>query len=305
MALPDSSFGERLRAAREAQGVTLESIADQTRVSVRLLRAIETEKFDELPGGVFNIAFVRQYAHHAGLDEDAVVDEFKQLTQPVASSITLEDLPDDRGASLIEGIIERAREYQVTAPIIMTVLLAFVAGAVILAQWDWDSGFSALSETVLGEDWESGGEATTRPTSAPAESAGVVPYVEPKPVKALQVELRMTATVWIRAVADGERVFQRTFRSGDHQSVEADENVHLLVGNAGGVALSLNGDAMPPVGRSGQVRRVLLTKRGMEILQPPAKDGGGSDSQRAPQVQASTASSGGRPALARSVTPSN
>jgi len=304
MALPNSGFGERLRAERESHGVTLEEIAARTRVSVRLLRSIETEKFGELPGGLFNVAFVRQYARHAGLDEDAVVAEFKQLTQPVEVAIMPEALPEDRGASFVEGFIERARQYQVTPPIIMTVVLALVAGAVIFAQWDWNSGFSALSETVLGEDWRSD-EATAAPAvSAPATSASAVPYVEPKPVKAVHVELSMTDTVWIRAVADGQRIFQRTFRSGDSESVEADQTVLLLVGNAGGVAVSLNGDGMPPVGLPGQVRRVLLTERGMEILQPPKEDGE-SDSQRPPQVQASNELLDGRPALAHGVRPSN
>jgi hypothetical protein len=132
----------------------------------------------------------------------------------------------------------------------------------------------------------------------------VTPYVEPKPVKAVHVELSITDTVWIRAVADGQRVFQRTFRSGDSQSVEADQHVLLLVGNAGGVAVSLNGNSMPPVGLAGQVRRVLFTEQGMEILQPP-KDDGESDSPRPPQVQASSTLLDGRPALARGATPSN
>lgn len=302
MVSPNPNFGERLRAERETRGVTLEEIADRTRVSVRLLRSIETEKFDELPGGIFNIAFVRQYAHYAGLDEDAVVEEFKRLTQPAEAAIVPELRPEDRGATLVEGVVERAQQYQVTAPIVLTLLLALVAGAVIFAQWDWDSGFSAMSETILGEDWESDGATTT--TASTPTNAGVTPYVEPKPVKAVHVELSMTATVWIRAIADGRRVFQRTFRSGDSESVEADENVHLLLGNAGGVAVSLNGDAQPPVGTSGQVRRVVLTKRGMEILQPPSK-GGESDSPRTPQVQASMGPSGGASALARGVTPSN
>ena len=239
------------------------------------------------------------------MDEDAVVEEFKSLARPIEVALGVEEIPEDRGATIAESFVERARRYQVTAPIVLTVLLAFIAGAVMLFQWDWDSSFSALGETFFGEEWTSVEPSTPPAASAPATTAGIIPYVEPKSVKAVNVKLSMTATVWIRAVADGERVFQRTFRSGDSESIEADQDVRLLVGNAGGVSVSLNGKAMAPVGLSGQVRRVLLTKHGMEVLQPPSKQDVDSESPRAPQVQASNAPTAAEPALARSVTPSN
>ena len=299
------NFGSRLRAARESEGITLEEISARTRVSVRLLSAIEEEAFDELPGGVFNVAFVRQYANQVGLDESSVVEEFKALTQPTELAVLTPERNevDDRGATFVEGVVERAREYQLTAPIVMTALLAVVAGAVLLIQWDWDAGFAAISESF---SWEQEGVQNPPPTPAGAAApttASVRPYVERKPAKPVSVQLSISATVWIEAVADGERVFRRNFRSGESQQVEADEHVRLLVGNAGGVSVSLNGEPQPPVGSSGQVRRVLLTKRGMEIIQPQPKNNDG-ESPRAPQVQASNAPSDGEPALA-SIAPSN
>ena len=56
-------FGDYLRDARESRSVSLEQISSVTRISVRLLEALENEQFDLLPGGVFTISFVRQYAH--------------------------------------------------------------------------------------------------------------------------------------------------------------------------------------------------------------------------------------------------
>ncbi|HYM09886.1 MAG TPA: RodZ domain-containing protein [Bryobacterales bacterium] len=75
-------FGDNLRHEREARGVALEEISAATKISVRLLQAIENEEFDRLPGGVFNVNFVRQYARHLGLDEEQIVDEFRRLTAP-------------------------------------------------------------------------------------------------------------------------------------------------------------------------------------------------------------------------------
>jgi len=305
MVVPKDNFGERLRAARESKEITLEEISSHTRVSVRLLSAIEEEEFSELPGGAFNVAFVRQYAKQVGLDEDSVVEEFKAVTQPTELVVlTPARNEEDRGATFVEGVVERAREYQLTAPIVMTVLLAVIAGAVMLVQWDWDAGFATISESFL---WEQAGAQESSPTPAGTASpttASVRPYVERKPVKPVSVQLSISATVWIEAIADGERVFRRNFRSGESWQVEADKQIRLLVGNAGGVTVSLNGEPMPPVGSSGQVRRVLLTVRGMEIIQPQPKNNEDGESPRSPQVQASASLSDGEPTLA-SIAPSN
>jgi len=306
MVSPKDNFGERLRAAREAKEITLEEISSRTRVSVRLLSAIEEEQFDELPGGVFNVAFVRQYAKHVGLDENSVVEEFKALTQPTELAVLTPERfeEDDRGATFVEGVVERAREYQLTAPIVMTALLAIIAGAVMVAQWDWDTGFATVSESFLWEQEETQQPPPTPTGTASPTTASVRPYVERKPAKPVSVQLSISATVWIEAIADGERVFRRNFRSGETPEVEADEQVRLLVGNAGGVAVSLNGEPQAPVGTSGQVRRVLLTVRGMEIIQPAPKNGEDGESPRAPEVQASNSAADGEPALA-SIAPSN
>ena len=49
---------------------------------MRLLEAIERERFDQLPGGVFRSSFVRQYAQAVGLDEEQTVAEFEQRSPP-------------------------------------------------------------------------------------------------------------------------------------------------------------------------------------------------------------------------------
>jgi cytoskeleton protein RodZ len=76
-----SGFGDKFRTARELRGIGFSEIAQQTRISARFLRAIETEAFGELPGGLFNRGFVRTYAEAVGLDPDTMVEEYTALTQ--------------------------------------------------------------------------------------------------------------------------------------------------------------------------------------------------------------------------------
>jgi len=70
------AFGEKLRHQREQRGLALEAISNTTKISTRMLRALEDEHFDQLPGGVFNKGFVRAYARQVGLDEEETVTEY-------------------------------------------------------------------------------------------------------------------------------------------------------------------------------------------------------------------------------------
>ena len=71
-----ASFGEELRLAREARGVTLRHISDQTRISIRYLEAIESNDYKRLPGGIFNRSFIKAYAKQIGFDEEAALEGY-------------------------------------------------------------------------------------------------------------------------------------------------------------------------------------------------------------------------------------
>lgn len=90
---PVGTFGEKLRNQREQRGITLEAISNSTKISVRMLRALEAEHFEQLPGGVFNKGFVRAYARQVGLDEEeALADYFAALLE---SQSEAQNIPPD------------------------------------------------------------------------------------------------------------------------------------------------------------------------------------------------------------------
>src|SRR5262247_2692370 len=73
------TFGPRLRRERERRGISLETIAAQTNVSIELWIGLESNDFSKWPGGLFARAFVRDYARVVGLDADEVIDDFCRL----------------------------------------------------------------------------------------------------------------------------------------------------------------------------------------------------------------------------------
>lgn len=68
---------------RQQKKISLEEIAESTKISVRYLRAIEEASFDKLPGGVYNGNYVRQYARAFGFDEQALLNAYQKATAGV------------------------------------------------------------------------------------------------------------------------------------------------------------------------------------------------------------------------------
>jgi len=69
-------FGARLRQQRERQQIALTTIAEQTKISLSLLEALERDDVSHWPTGIFRRAFIRAYAHAIGLEPDVVVRDF-------------------------------------------------------------------------------------------------------------------------------------------------------------------------------------------------------------------------------------
>jgi len=69
-------FGRRLRLERERRRITLDSIADNTKIGVALLKGLERDDVSRWPSGIFRRSFIREYAAAIGLDPDKIMVEF-------------------------------------------------------------------------------------------------------------------------------------------------------------------------------------------------------------------------------------
>jgi cytoskeletal protein RodZ len=121
------AFGEKLRKQREQRGIALDAISNTTKINLRMLRALEEEQFDQLPGGVFNKGFVRAYARHVGLNEEEAVSDYlialreSQIQQQAilpdfrfaeseSNRIPIPGKSRDRGAEQARRFLDRDKE---------------------------------------------------------------------------------------------------------------------------------------------------------------------------------------------------
>ena len=86
-----------LASIRRNRGVSLQQIADSTKLSVRFLEAIENGDFRKLPGGVYNINYIRQYARAIDYDEAVLLAYYRQHTAPGSGLTTAVDKTTVRG----------------------------------------------------------------------------------------------------------------------------------------------------------------------------------------------------------------
>ena len=256
------SFGERLQREREMRGITLEEIADSTKIGTRSLRALEQEDFDKLPGGIFNKGFVRAYARYLGIDEEQAVADFLaaagESEQPLPSPS-----PREKPAASSSGGWSWAA---------VLALVALAAGG--FAAWQLGLGPFAshaspqieaakLAPAPASSSAQPGagsgtGEASTQPAAdsaaAPSSTAG----------GGFVLLLRAKQDCWLSITADRRAVMEGTLAAAETKEVRAQKSVVLKLGNAAGVEVSHNGTVVPPLGRVNEVKTVVFTPEGLQ-----------------------------------------
>ena len=114
-------IGTSLREARMRQGLDFEEMEARTKVRAKYLRALEEERFDQLPGHTYIKGFLRIYADALGLDGQLYVDEYN--SRYVAGE---EERPPRRAAPRAPGAPRRRRERR-ESRLVVVALAAIVA----------------------------------------------------------------------------------------------------------------------------------------------------------------------------------
>lgn len=280
------SFGRNIRREREMRGISLEEISVHTKISTRILEAIESDRFELLPGGVFNRSFVLHYAHYLGLDESRVGAEYDLLVgapQPVdvrqvAAQRQERNTALSRAASSEAGA---GRRRAARIAVLSALLLGLCAYAALeslpggLATWmPWWQGRAGASGPAAASagpaaalispaEASSTPEALPSPPTVPATSSPVQASANAQGDSPARRRLRLQVDTihpsWTMAHADGRQIWEAVMRAGETRTVTADSLIELRVSNAGAVVLTLNGETLPPLGRKGEPRTVTFT----------------------------------------------
>ena len=118
-----------MRLAREARGIALRDISEQTRISIRYLEAIELQDFKRLPGGIFNRSFVRAYARQVGYDETEAVEEYASLMREQS------DDGEDDSVKPFKSLVYTDGGDHHRSPLVTVLLAILILAALSLSVW--------------------------------------------------------------------------------------------------------------------------------------------------------------------------
>jgi cytoskeletal protein RodZ len=223
------TVGERLRAAREEKGLSLEDIAAQTRIPQRHLESLEKSEWDALPAPTYSIGFAKSYASAVGLDRTEIGDSLRA------------EMGGQRFAANTTEVYEAADPAR-TMPKWL-VIAAVVAVILLISLMSW------LNSRSLDQPEEASSNAPAA-ASAPVQTPQAAPA--PTPAAAVQGPVVLTATdaVWFEVrEKGGAALFSGMLQPGQSYQVPAAATAPVLkTGKPEALRINVGNNVAPPVG---------------------------------------------------------
>jgi cytoskeleton protein RodZ len=265
--------GDILRAERLRRGLKLAELASQTKIGQRYLEAIEANQLDRLPGGIFARSFVRQYAEVLGLKTTDI-------------AIPPEPEPEATPAALIIPPHSLRLQGFPHVPALAVLALAMLAASAIYKFWEAKQhtpAIAAVHSSISSHQAVVSSSSSTRTTTAasaqpppPVSASDLATRTTPaqedsaRVSSAVRVTFAASEPVWLSVKSDGTSTYSGTLDELESKEFGAANQMTVLVGNVGGLRISLNGIPVPLKGAHGEVRSLVLTSAGARALPRPS-----------------------------------
>jgi len=269
--------GERLRAARRENDISVADIAKELHLDVPKVRALERNEFDVLGAPVFAKGHLRKYAELVGVAIDDVMTDYYQMNRSA-------------GAPPVVGPKRKyARQIPLGPWIVGGVVILFVAAVAWL--WfqrepavptvniepatlapfttDEESTPTAAGELLPTADMPEDDEVSAAPLEEPAvvDSAPIISAAAPDPESLgpqVQIQMVFSGDCWTE-VSDGSgrRLFYDLGQSGRVISLSGEEPLHVILGDSANVSITVNGNdyPIPASARSGRLARLNINSQ--------------------------------------------
>jgi cytoskeleton protein RodZ len=268
----ESSVGDTLRRTREAQGMSISEVASSLKLNVRQIDALESGRFDLLPGFAFTRGFLRNYARLLKIDAAPLL----AAMQSPAEEASVELAP----ASNAQGNMPQVGRGRFRRSVLPGVIAALGLFGIVVAGWYYDiQRKKSTDDLVASLPVPAAAEAPAAPEQAPAAQAaasvvpatvavaeapvpaqtpvvdqGVAAQVSPQVIQKDMVEpvkpasgddhlvFEFAKDAWVEVKdRNGKIVFSQLGKAGSRQEFDGKAPLSLVVGNARFVKLERNG----------------------------------------------------------------
>ena len=284
-------LSSELREQREKAGISLQQLANKTRIDQKFLEAIDQGNFAFLPD-LYVKAFVKQYARTVGLDENLVIKKYEAAKEgkeydpnkvdeekieekpkveneapvkpPVASpkpatyfENPLEQKPTGQRKPRKQNLIWMiAGSVAVLAVILIYLIVGNKSDKIVVEE--------TPIEDVVGQQsqrYQENNAETSQPDSQVVQSSA----------DSLHLTVFAKETSWVYVVLDGRTSKEFTLYPNSKLSLSALSNFQGTIGNSGGVSMQLDNQPVDFTGRSRAIRYFKLDKSGLVYLNTPPK----------------------------------
>lgn len=221
-----SPVGQALREARLERGIELTEVERVTKIRVKFLRAMEEDRWEELPAPAYARGFLQTYARYLDLDDEALVEQYRETVEPA-----------DAGGPIPAGIIRSGTIEPRRSLRPPTFVLAGLAAVVAVAA-------VVVAIASIGGSGNGGGSKPHRQRTAKSTPTRTTGTTTTAPGSELSVELSPTADVWVclmddrgRALVNGE-----TLAAGDTRGPFTGRGFEVTFGN-GSVEMTVDGQS--------------------------------------------------------------
>lgn len=237
-------IGKTLKEAREAMGLSLEAVEEETKIRRKYIQALEQEQFEVLPGRIYAKAFLKNYAKFLSVKVEEIMEEFK-LQYPVQTE------PEDAVVPPVEKTKTKTKTktqgrprywlYVISAIIIIGVIISILYGTKDM--WQKRPADSRSDQLHASEQ-----------NQLPAPQQPLPGQVDATKASSVKVALNVkNDRSWVRVVVDGTPSFQGELTANQSKEFEGKEKIAFTLGNAGVVEVIVDGQNMGFLGGSGQV----------------------------------------------------
>lgn len=233
------TIGDQLKAARSASGLSLNDVATKTRLRARVITEIESDEYKSTGGLAYARGHIRTLAQIYGMDVQALLAEFDALHRGEEGSMS-EKLEENNITTSVEKSKPSWKIFGMVAGFTVFAIAAFQVAPGLIDSEQPNRILTAAESVITGEE------------EAPAVASAV---------RGVNVTLRAIGSVsWVKiSGADGATKFEGKLRQGDSQEFFDDQLIQLVIGNAGAVTITYNGQDLGTSGRIGEVTRLQFT----------------------------------------------
>jgi cytoskeleton protein RodZ len=222
--------GGDLRRARTARKLSLADIAARTKINQTILRAIEQNRFDRVPGGLFTRGYLRAYAREVHLDPEEIVERYRaEFEPPVVESLAPEETTHGIDVGSI-AVSEDTRDRRGGAGLAIVLLIG--------------AAYFGFARSVTSS---STAERSPKPTDA-AEATAPAPVATPttgtldsSTAGPLKLAIETNADCWVAANIDGRSAIARLMKAGERDQFEVTDRAAVRIGDPSAFRFTLNG----------------------------------------------------------------